>query len=79
MFSEHKRIEYLTTANLDLFAPEYCYDILSKMRYYKNSRRKNRIKTIQETIGNYSRHLIKKKARKKAINKRNKKKHIGVK
>lgn len=79
MFSEHKRIEYLITANPDLFTPEYCYDILSKMRYYKNSRRKNRKKTIEETLHNNIRHFKKKLARRKRINKRNKKKHIGVK
>lgn len=77
--SDNKFLEYVVTVEdkswIDpIFLPKY-----ARYRFYKNSRRKNRIKTVQETIANYSRHLIKKKARKKAINKRNKKKHIGVK
>lgn len=77
--SDNKFFEYVVTVEgkpwtNPIFLPRY-----ARYRFYKNSRRKNRIKTVQETMDNYSRHLIKKKARKKAINKRNKKKHIGVK
>lgn len=62
MPSRFKKDEYLMTLCKDLFYPEYTYS-LSRMRYYKNSRRKNREKTVRETAENYARHLVKKKKR----------------
>ena len=62
MPSRFKKDEYLMTLRKDLFYPEYAHP-LSRMRYYKNSKRKNREKTVQETAENYARHLTKKKKR----------------
>ena len=59
MISNYKELEYIATLNPDLFCVEYLPRIV-RYRLAKNSRRKNREKTVRKTVLNIGKHERKK-------------------